>query len=137
LLYGFTTCKGKILKHFGITQDSLFCQIGDDNPDPKYNVAYRLYSTTDAYHQVGMSWYEHRIAVFTSSELGMMLGSEMYTWCDGVYWHCTSSPDNPFHLIDQTEARVKAAELISLLRLNCLSAELVNNRLFTASKQLI
>lgn len=65
--------QAKKLKELGVEQESLFCFIGDDNPDPKYNLPHKLYLTNEAYSEVGAGWYENRIAAFTVAELGVML----------------------------------------------------------------
>lgn len=64
----------KQLRELGVLQlHSYACYIGDDNPDPKYNMAQVLYSCNHAYSVCGSSWFESRTAAFTTYELGQML----------------------------------------------------------------
>lgn len=68
----------KRFKEFGVTADSVFCYIGDSNPDPKYNVPHDLYYTENANSEVGKSWFDARVPAYTVSELGFMLPDEFF-----------------------------------------------------------
>jgi len=68
--------QAKKLKALGVIQESLFCFIGDDNPNPKYNQPHVLYYTPNAWGEVGAGWYDSRIAAFTVAELGVMLDND-------------------------------------------------------------
>lgn len=66
---------------------------------------------------------------YNVAELGQMIGADAKSWFDREFWCCGDSIDNPFHLIAETEASARAAELISQLETNSLTAEEANKRL--------
>lgn len=77
-----TLQQAKRLKELGLTQQSIFCFIGDENPDPKYNTPMQLYYSENARTDIGKSWYDNRIAAFNVAELGELLKEHP----DGSYY---------------------------------------------------
>lgn len=141
-----TLDQGKRLLELGITRESLFCFIGDPNPDPKYFVPYELYYTPDAYTNCGASWYENRIPVFTVAELSVMLPDYYPSWRfkgpEGKdIWIatviCGPKPvgiddvhtAHEFDRHGETQAQALATLLISLLETKIITADQVNQRL--------
>lgn len=135
--------QAKRLKELGVVQESLFCFIGDDDPDPRYNMPHKLYLTTEAYSEVGAGWYDSRIAAFTVAELGVMLPGTQNVISQPVHIDDLSrgflcarliTKGTGFDLIGPfldglTEAEARAAMLIHLLENNLITVEEVNNRL--------
>lgn len=140
--------QAKKLKELGVKQESLFCFIGDDNPDPKYNLPHDLYYSYQAREEFGASWWEHRIAAFTVAELGAMLpgvdiskGEFMYfsMGSKGGHWFIDyngserktiecKGEDDLFEM-KETEAGARAEMLIYLLENKLITIDEVNDRL--------
>jgi hypothetical protein len=136
--------QAKKLKELGVVQESFFCWIGDDNPDPKYNTPYKLYGTSHARGEVGASWYEHRIAAFTVAELGLMLPSFFGSykidagnfitgknWCEYLCqnFYGKTNSEKYGRDVSLTEANARAAMLINLIEMQGIRVEEINQRL--------
>ena len=125
--------QAKKLKELGVIQDSIFCFIGDGNPDPKYFTSFEIYYSANAMLEVGASWHEHRIAAFTVAELGIMLPSETLTIRRGSEsfpnWEWENEGRQTGWGCFNTEAAARADHLIMLLENKLITVEEVNKRL--------
>jgi hypothetical protein len=109
--------QAKRLKELGIIQDSFACYIGDDNPDPRYHEPYELMVTDVAYSEVGASWYDARIAAFTSAELGEMLPKQVSTYFNKAEWYCEyiELGTKRYVQVEASEARARAKMILRML----------------------
>lgn len=128
--------QAKRLKELGVRQEGLFCFIGDENPDPRYNEPMRLFYESEAI-ECGKSWYDNRIAAFTVAELGIMLPDYYFAYKRPFGYALYKNEDGGFAVADgtvngatlDTMAECIANGIIYMIENNLITVDEINARI--------